>query len=151
MRRTLGCQELLENAARKISLRPEAVAEIFADTPVDFTVIITSSLPFLVHRFGMRGITIGGRVYLLESVLDSPASSLIVLLRHEAEHVRQQRNDPWFYLRYFYGWARGFLPRLFSGRGKIGASWHAAYMEIKAEQEAYGAGDRARELLTKRK
>ncbi|MDB5033057.1 MAG: Uracil phosphoribosyltransferase [Chlorobi bacterium] len=145
---------MLAASARALGLRHETIDEIFRDAPTDFQVIISSTLPFRVDRFGMIGITLLGRVYLLEQALAYSPSALIALLRHEAEHVRQQREKRFFYIRYIASWLRNVLHgdagkntgtfRAFRSR------WHGAYRDIPAEKEAYAAEDRARDLLNRK-
>lgn len=106
----MSARDLLADAAARLGLDASLVAEIFDGAPLDFPVVVASHLPLLADRFGMVGITLAGRVWLLESVRDLPADALIALIRHEAEHVRQQRERPLlFFLRYGLGYIRGLL------------------------------------------
>ena len=156
MRDVVAASALLERAASLLDLPPDLLAEIFRGVPVDFPVILSSTLPFRADLLGMVGITLRGRVHLRSSATEGPPADLIVLLRHEAEHVRQQRKDPlFFYLRYVAGWVRGFIrpPRGGHGRGSPGGvagRWHRAYMGIEAEREAYEADARARALVNRK-
>jgi hypothetical protein len=151
VRDLVAASELLERAALGIGISTDLLAEIFDGVPSDFQVILSPTLPFRVDLLGMIGITLRGRVHLRASVLDGSPVDLIVLLRHEAEHVRQQREDRLFYLRYIGGWLRGFIrtPRSDAGRGLAGR-WHRAYMGIGAEREAYRADTRARMLINRK-
>ena len=149
--------------ARDLLMRTAALAgvdaglldTIFEGAPLDFTVRFAPTLPFSVHRFGMAGITLFGRVHLLDRVREYPPAELIVLVRHEAEHVRQQRRrGPLFYPKYLWDWGREFLRRrsdtddMASRRAM--RRWWLAYMNIPDEREAYAAGGRARDLLNRK-
>ncbi|MEP7218800.1 MAG: hypothetical protein ABI876_07775, partial [Bacteroidota bacterium] len=153
-RDVLEAAEMLGDLARAIGMRRELIDEIFRDAPTDFQVIISSTLPFRADLFGMIGITLLGRVYLLEQVRSYSPSALIALLRHEAEHVRQQRETRFFHIRYIAGWLRN-IPRGGAGNNTgtfraLGSRWHRAYRDIPAEKEAYAAEDRARDLLKRK-
>jgi hypothetical protein len=119
--------------------------------PVDFPVTIARHLPLGADRLGMAGITILGHVYLSSTVERYPNSELIRLIRHEAEHVRQQRADRLFYLRYAWQWIAHLtrsVPEL--RRRSLTDVAHTAYMSIQAEREAYAVDDRTRELMRAR-
>jgi hypothetical protein len=143
---------MIERAAAELGLDGATIDRIFEGAATDFDVIITPRLPFLVHRAGMAGITLGGRVYLHAGVRSYSPTALLLLLRHEAEHVAQQRREGLaFYARYAGAWLRGWARELLgrggrAGEGRAGAR-HRAYMMIPAEREAYGAEARARALL----
>ncbi len=148
-------RDLLLETAAPAGLAPDLLDAIFEGAPLDFPVHFASSLPFSVHRFGMAGITLFGRVYLLAAVRAYPAARLIALLRHEAEHVRQQRaGGAWFYPKYLWDWGREFL-RPQGGTDDMAsrnrtARWHRAYANIPYEREAYAAGGRALDLLNRK-
>jgi hypothetical protein len=152
MRHLLTARELLIESFGALGLGQEEMSLLFADTPVDFPVIFSGWLPLFVHRFGMVGITLFGRVYLLDQARTYPIVELIAIVRHEAEHVRQQREAPFlFYIRYVGEWLVGLI----GGKpGRDGSSarqprdrWHRAYRAIAAEQEAYRAERGARQML----
>lgn len=148
-------RDLLLETAAVAGLAPDLLDEIFEGAPLDFPVHFAPSLPFSVHRFGMAGITLFARVHLLAAVRAYPAAQLIALLRHEAEHVRQQRaGGGWFYPKYLWDWGREFLrPQRrtddVTGRSRT-ARWHRAYTNIPYEREAYAAGNRALDLLNRK-
>ncbi len=151
MRNVVAARELLQRAAAAIELPAATLETIFLGAPTDFRVIIGSRLPFRIERFGMAGITLFGTVYLHEAVLGYSPVDLIVLVRHEAEHIRQQRASATFYARYLIGWLQSFLLRRGSDSGGgVARRWHDAYMSIPAECEAYAAGDRARDLINRK-
>lgn len=138
---------VLETAARA-GYDAALIGLIFQHAPLDFPVVISNSLPFFAHRLGMAGITLRGRVYLLKSILKHSPADIIALLRHEAEHVRQQRERGLaFYPRYVYDWIGGFFGRLPAAPG---SRWHRAYLNIPYEMEAYSAGRSARMLLDRK-
>lgn len=126
----------------------DLIERLFRGTPRDFPVICAETLPLRAHRFGMTGITLFGRVYLRNTVRNLPPAELIALLRHEAEHVRQQRESPvLFYPLYALFWLLFFLhpfpgARLKTLRKKHGRG-QGAYRAIPYEEKAYEAGDRA--------
>lgn len=144
----IEARHLLREIALRGGIGSETLERIFEGTPVDFPVRFSSRLPLMAHRLGMIGITLFGTVHLLARTLDYPPGELLVLLRHEAEHVRQQRTRGLvFYPRYLYYWIRHFfgsLPHSPTGR------WRRAYFDIPDEREAYAAGDRARRLLNRK-
>lgn len=148
----MRAETLLEETARRMPVRFEQVAELFRGTPLDFPVAFTDRLPFGAHRFGMVGITLFGKVRFLNRVRDFSPVELLSLLRHEAEHVRQQRRNPvFFYPLYGLWWLAGFFnpwpdERLKRLRGQHGRSL-AAYRAIPYEVDAYGVGDATRTLL----
>ncbi len=137
---------LLETAARA-RLGNSILERIFEGVPLDFFIRFSPTLPFFVHRLGMSGITLFGRVHLLGPADRYEPIELIVLLRHEAEHVRQQRKrGSLFYPQYLWHWTREFL----RGNGPLTGRWHRAYMNIPDEREAYMAGRRARIILNRK-
>jgi hypothetical protein len=147
----VAASELLERAASAIGLPSDLLAEIFAGVPIDFPVLLSPALPFGADRLGMIGITLGGRVHLLSRVVRGDPADLIVLLRHEAEHVRQQREDRFFYVRYVWGWLGGFIrPPREGTRGGLAGRWRRAYIGIAAEREAYEADARARAVINRK-
>jgi hypothetical protein len=127
-------------AAARLGMTQDTVAEIFGGAPIDFPITFSHHLPLLADRFGMIGITLGARVWLLDRTRSFAPEAIIVLIRHEAEHVRQQRERPaGFYLEYGLGYLRGLIGA--GGRSRD------AYRGIRAEREAYAAGDRARRII----
>jgi hypothetical protein len=139
---------LVETLARLGGFSAALVDRIFEGVPRDFPVFFGPHLPLRADRFGMAGITIGGRVYLRDEVRDYSPGELLRLLRHEAEHVRQQRSDRLFYLRYGWQWLLGMgraLPSV--GRTGLASAAQAAYLAIEAEREAYAADAVTRRLL----
>ena len=132
---------------------PEAdVIDLFRDVPLDFPIFFRKRLPFRVNRFGMIGITLRGRVWLLEKIKTGNPIWLLGLIRHEAEHVRQQRLEPLlFYPRYLLYWLGNFLNPLPSTNlrdlRKRYTRTHGAYRAIPYEIAAYGAGDHLKEIL----
>jgi len=151
MRNVVDARSLVTSAAREAGLDHALTDRIFEGTPLDFPVIFTDRLPLGAGLLGMIGITLLGRVYLHSSMRSSSPEALLFLLRHEAEHVRQQRRDRiLFYPRYILGWLRRFAMELSSASDaerRVRRAWHRAYRMIPAEQEAYGAEARARILL----
>ena len=151
MRDVVEARALIARSGAALGLRESLIGRIFEGTPIDFPVIIAERLPFFVHRAGMIGITLFGRVYLHARAQAYSPSSLLLLLRHEAEHVAQQRRQGLlFYPRYLFAWLRLFIAELFApskSRRHAGSAWHRAYRLIPAELEAYGAEARARLLL----
>lgn len=150
MRRELRADALLDEVLTtrfpsdpRLQVRIRA---LFSGVPIDFPVIVAERLPLRLERRRMIGVTIRGRVWILESWLERSPLQLLALLRHEAEHVRQQRNSPiLFYPRYLLGWICNLLrggsaetetPRGISGR------MHGAYRGIPDERSAYLAGRR---------
>lgn len=155
MRDVVAAGPLIDAAAREARVDAGTIDRIFEGTPRDFDVIFTDRLPFRVDRLGMTGITLFGRVYLRAAARSLTPESLLLLLRHEAEHVRQQRRRGLgFYPRYLLGWLGRFAAELASRRdsgGAIRAAWHRAYRAIPAECDAYEAEARARSLLLGRR
>ncbi len=156
----ISARELARTAAAQLApafgLPPDAIVEqLFRHTPIDFPVVVDARLPFGVHRIGIAGITWRATVYLRSdcALPDADARGLLILLRHEAEHVRQQRADRLFYVRYVTGWLGRFFAQLFRENpfthGAVRAAWYRAYRALPAEQAAYDAGDRAAELLAR--
>lgn len=135
------------DAAGRLGLSEAIVDEMFEGAPLDFPIVFAPHLPLLSDRLGMAGITLGGRVWLLARHYAPEA--LIVLVRHEAEHVRQQRTHPGlFYPRYGIGWLARLLRR--SPGATCGLPrWRAAYLSIPYELEAYAADERARRILAR--
>lgn len=147
MGNTLTARELLHRTALLWRRDPADVERLLSDVPMDFPVTIDDRLPFGVERHGMSGITLRGRVYIHQAVLEQSPLSILLLLRHEAEHVRQQRNSPyWFYVRYVGEWIVAVIRLLGSARNRVSRS-RRAYLMISAEREAYGAEGRARAML----
>lgn len=136
---------MVAEAAAHIGLRAGVTKEIFAGVTLDFPVTFARSLPLYANLLGMAGITICGRVWLLDSVRKYPADALLVLIRHEAEHVRQQRERPFgFYPRYAIEFVRGLVrPSETKGRNRF----DRAYRSISFERSAYAAGSRARRMI----
>lgn len=151
MRNVVDARSLIASAAREAGLDRAVIDRIFEGIPTDFPVIFTERLPLGAGILGMIGITLFGRVYLRSAMQRSSPEALLLLLRHEAEHVRQQRRDRiLFYPRYLLGWLRRFMTELVSAQNaerRVGKAWRRAYRMIPAEQEAYGAEARARMLL----
>lgn len=150
----------------------ERIERAFDGVPLDFPVHISPTLPLMAHRAGAAGITLFGRVHLIGSVLDWSPTDRLLILRHEAEHVRQQRSQSLFYPRYIGAWlgrmAREIMaptgaPRngpesrsgalsgsRWGGRRRLAEAWRRAYLAIPAEVEAYAAERRARGILAGR-
>ncbi len=82
----------------------ERIERAFDGVPLDFPVHISPTLPLMAHRAGAAGITLFGRVHLIGSVLEWSPTDRLLILRHEAEHVRQQRSQSLFYPRYIGAW-----------------------------------------------
>lgn len=149
MGNTIRARDLLEDIAQALTIPHEQVERLFMGTPLDFPLAFAETLPLWAHRFGMVGITLWGTVHLRNIVRNLPPIELLALLRHEAEHVRQQEREPFlFYPRYAFSWLLSFLnprpgKRLQSLRVRYGRG-HAAYRAIPYEEEAYAAGDRMR-------
>lgn len=146
LRASLLVEEVLAGSFSPYPTLQERILGLFAGVPLDFPVIITDRLPFRLDRRRMIGVTIRGRVWILSSWLDRPALHLLALLRHEAEHVRQQRRSPLgFYPRYVGGWLcnllRGGSAEIETSRSLIGRMHHA-YRGIPDERSAYLAGRR---------
>lgn len=155
MRHTLTALDFLAPIAARLGLPREALDDVFDGCPSDFPVIVAEGLPFGVHRAGMSGITLAGRVYVRRAVAERASAETIVLIRHEAEHVRQQRAERvLFYPRYGISWLITFLATIVRqnpfARGALSRAWYRAYRAIPAEREAYAAGDRARAILAAR-
>ncbi len=153
MGHSLTAQELLPDLSARLGLSESVTRRIFSDVPTDFRVMIRHWLPFGVHRMGMGGITLFGRVWLHSSVRRLPSERLLLLLRHEATHIRQQRAQPiGFYFRYGIDWIAGVIgltsltlddredPRVLS-------RWMRAYYAIPFEREAYREEARARSIV----
>lgn len=160
MRRHLSAGEFLEEILttrfRGDDRIGAVVRELFDGVPLDFPIILTDRLPLDLQRRRMIGVTFGGKVWILSSYLDRPAVRLLTLLRHEAEHVEQQRRDPLlFYPRYGLSWLCNILgarpPQGATGLRAGGtARAHAAYRAIIDERKAYAAGNRFRSRLIRR-
>lgn len=144
----LNGRKLVRQSAARWGREPDQIEQLLGDAPLDFPIVITDRLPFGVERRGMSGITLRGRVYIHQSMLSRHPREVILLIRHEAEHVRQQRRAPiWFYIRYGCEWAAALVRRLpFSGQNRE-PRWRRAYRMIAAERQAYRAEARARERL----
>lgn len=150
MRRELSAsllvEEILAGPFAPYPSLQDRVRRLFVGVPLDFPVIITDRLPFRLDRRRMIGVTFRGRVWILSSWLDRPALHLLSLLRHEAEHVGQQRRSPvGFYPRYVGGW----LCNLMHGgsaeietSGSLSSRMRRAYRRIPDERSAYLAGRR---------
>jgi hypothetical protein len=142
----VSARDVVREAAARIDLSSDLITEIFDGAPLDFPIIFSRHLPFFVERIGMAGITLAGRVWLTEAAREHTPARLIALVRHEAEHVRQQRERPAaFYLRY----GLGYLTGLVRPEGGIAAAsrFDRAYRSIAYEREAYAAGARAWSLI----
>jgi hypothetical protein len=149
MRNALTADELIAEAARRIGLSPHATDALFEGVPRDFPVRIHRKLPMRADLLGMIGITLFGTVHILERALRYSPHDILSLLRHEAEHVRQQRRSgTLFYVRYIFDWVRLVVH---PDPGEPARGWRAridgAYLGIGFEREAYAAEQRARELL----
>lgn len=143
---------LLEKAASAGGFDRNLLDEIFRGVPLDFPVIFGRHLPLAADRFGMAGITLFRRVYLLEKARSYAPEDLITLIRHEAEHVRQQRSDRLFYLRYAGQWLGSIFRDIFlslrqTRSPRFTTLAHTAYLSIQAEREAYNADSVTRRLL----
>jgi hypothetical protein len=163
VRHGLTALDVVTEAASRLNLDAAIVARIFDETPLDFPVHFRDRLPLFAHRLGMIGITLAARVWLLVSARQLPADALIALIRHEAEHVRQQRERPiLFYPRYALGYLIGLLRPSSTGslgdkssEGRRHASrrehsrTHRAYRSIGYEREAYAADATAREEIAR--
>jgi hypothetical protein len=148
VRHDVIARDVVREAADRIGLDASIVDEIFASAPIDFPVRFARHLPLFADRFGMVGITLAARVWLLESTREYSPESLIALIRHEAEHVRQQREHPAsFYPRY----GLGYLARLIATRASAASGrssrFRQAYRDIEFEREAYAAGARALAII----
>ena len=96
---------LVKALIRYHGLSESVIGEFFTDVPLDFPIFFRRSLPFQANRFGMIGITLRGKVWLLKKAEAGTPIWLLSLIRHEAEHVRQQRLEPLlFYPRYVLYW-----------------------------------------------
>lgn len=149
MRNVLNADELVAETARRIDLSPYAVEALFAGVPLDFPVRISGRLPFRVDLLGMVGITLFGRVHILQRAMWYSPHDILSLLRHEAEHVRQQRRTgARFYVRYISDWIRLVAhPDSTESTQGLRARMSRAYLRIGFEREAYAAEQRTRELL----
>ena len=136
--------ELVRELSGDIPLGQDDLLHLFAGLPLDFPIYFRKRLPLTAHRFRMVGITLLGRVYLLERMRQLPATTLLPIILHEAVHVRQQRTSPvLFYLRYSLSVVLGILDirpdeKLRRRREKSGR-FHAAYRSVPYEEEAYRA------------
>ncbi len=148
----LTARQLIQQIAERFPEQKDDVLLLFQEIPLDFPVLFQARLPFFAHRFGMIGITLCGRLYLLESLQQFSAIQLLSILRHEAEHVQQQQAAPiTFYLRYCLSWITGFLTpqptdMLKNFRAKYSRA-HAAYRAIPYEVEAYNAQNSVQKRL----
>lgn len=136
--------ELVRELSEDIPLQEDALMNLFADLPLDFPIHFRKRLPLMAHRFRMLGITLLGRVYLLEHMRQLPATDLLPIILHEAVHVRQQRNSPvLFYLRYSLSVVLGFVTirpdEKLRRRRETSGRFHAAYRSALYEEEAYRA------------
>jgi hypothetical protein len=154
MRDVVDARAMIAEAGAAIGLSGDGIDRIFEGAPSDFRVIISTRLPFFVHLAGMVGITLFGRVYIRSHMRSLPPAALLLLLRHEAEHVAQQRREgALFYPRYLFGWLLGLARELLrdakhrAKRGAQGGAWYRAYRNLPAEREAYDAEKRARIVL----
>ena len=144
--------DLITDIVSRSDLPIADVLALFQDAPLDFPVIFSSTLPLQAHRFGMVGITLRGSVWLLNRARELSPLRLLALIRHEAEHVQQQRKAMgFFYPRYGLSWLGNMLnpfpnEHLRAFRKEYGRSY-AAYRAIPYEIEAYLAGDRYEEEL----
>ncbi|MCB0712247.1 MAG: hypothetical protein KDD67_07955 [Ignavibacteriae bacterium] len=154
MEHRVKAYDLVVELGEQLGLSEEQVLSFFTDSPLDFPIYFASRLPFFVDRFGMVGITIRGKVWLLNKARNGHPIFLLSLVRHEAEHVAQQRREPiLFYPRYFISWLGNFLipfpsKKLRQFRKRFGHR-HAAYRAISYEVEAYRVGDSLAERLRK--
>ncbi len=139
MRHTVKASALARETALEGGFDPEIVVRLLAEAGDDFPITLDDRLPFGINRLGMLGITLGRHVHLLHSSRRRDPYSLLLLIRHEAEHVRQQREMPiTFYVRYVASWLWGFLG---PDRGRLrppvtAPRWVRAYHAIGAEKEA---------------
>lgn len=145
MRHALIAETLVHTLAARLALPPGEMEQLFRGIPLDFPVIFRPTLPFGVHRQGMVGITLFKKVYLTEGMAAANPQSLLLLVLHEAVHVRQQRAQVLFYpcygLAYLWGMLRFGFRR---GGGTISQRMHKAYRQIPAERAAYATEGRAR-------
>ncbi len=143
--RCMNARSVVALAAERGGFDADEIVRLFGSAPLDFPVIFRRHLPLYVDLNGMRGITIFQRVWLLDRVVDAAPIDLIGLIRHEAEHVAQQRTNPLlFYPRYLVDWLLGYLRKNRHGtlaalRRRFGRA-HAAYRFIPDERRAYAAG-----------
>ncbi|MGE3802981.1 MAG: hypothetical protein AB7H80_18335, partial [Candidatus Kapaibacterium sp.] len=79
--------DLVVELGEQLGLSEEHLLSFFADSPLDFPIFFTRRLPFFVDRFGMVGITIRSKVWLLSKARSGHPIFLLSLVRHEAEHV----------------------------------------------------------------
>lgn len=137
-------EDLVRDIAGQIPLQYDIIRDLFTGLPLDFPIYFRVRLPLRAHRFRMLGITLLGRVYLLERMRELPATELLAIILHEAVHVRQQRASPaLFYLRYSLSVVWSFLTirpdeQLRDRRARSGR-FHAAYRSVPYEEEAYRA------------
>jgi hypothetical protein len=150
VRHRLSARDVAADAAARLGLDPSVVAEIFDGAPLDFPIVFATRLPLFAHRLGMIGITIGARVWLLDAARRLPPESLLALVRHEAEHVRQQRERP---LLFYPLYGLDYLRTLLSGRDRAtdrsASMTHHAYRTIGYERAAYAADAAARERIAR--
>lgn len=134
---------------------PKAAAAIRAEfdgVPGNAPVIFTKRLPLRADRFGMIGIVLFGTIYLLPRLRTYPPAEFLSILRHELEHVIQQRNHPaTFYVRYLLQVILRYLQpastdELRKLRARFGRA-KAAYLTITFETEAYAVGEKTRAAL----
>jgi len=144
----LKASQLIEQWIASGVLSRSVAEAIFASVPTDFTLRIRPRLPLFAHRSGAVAITLCGDVTALRPAWEGmPPTTQCALLRHEAEHVRQQRAAPLlFYLRYGLAWVWGFMT-VPGGRGTRG---HRAYRSIPYEVDAYAAEAEAARRLAER-
>ena len=145
-------EDLLKDLATRLPEHSTNISQLFEQVYLDFPVIFTQRLPLFAHRFNMIGITLCGNVYLLERLRDLPYIELLSILRHEAEHVKQQQRSPLlFYVRYCLSYIIGILrpasnDEMKKLRQRFGRL-HAAYRSIPYEVDAYKVGDTVRNVL----
>jgi len=142
----MDAARLIFQRAGAVGFEPDDIIQHFSPAPTDFQVRFVKRLPLMAHLFGMVGITLLGRVWLKIETTEMSAEPFLSLLRHEAEHVRQQREQPIrFYPSYIGQWVVKFLsPRpavVVRDRRRRGGRFYAAYRSISFEEEAYDAGD----------
>lgn len=146
MGHAVTCDELICELSDLAGIESSTVVRSFDPAPTDFPVVVTERLPFGVQRLGMSGLTLRGRVYLHTSSFQHSPLSTLLLLRHEAEHVRQQRQTgPAFYLRYAVSWAAAFVfghGLRSKPEGEPRARWLRAYDAIPYEHQARAAEQR---------
>lgn len=114
------------------------VVTLFDDLDRNFQIEFTDTLPLNAHKNGALAITIFRRIYLLHSVKKLNYLTQIALIRHEAEHILQQKN-PIFYLKYIYHWLKNFL--LDKNSVSFQERNYSAYRNIPYEVLAYKIED----------